>query len=487
MLAKHDPWLNFGLWAVLVGLLNFSVICGLKQEQVSLLLAIPAMAVSFVCSAIVLASFFIGAKQQSYFNRHKVELELNNKEEWLLHAGAFIITALIGICIIIALGSLLWYSISCVTDWGKKGLFFILLLFLISIYFFFLWRRRSNEKTKLDETLNKNNMDRSINFHQGNQYERSQETSSYVDESRPATIAIIYKSEIDYISRCILDFPNIETGGQLFGFWTTEGIPVVLYAIGPGPNSEHHVVHFVQDPQYLERVGNVLINKFGLQHIGEWHSHHQLGLAKPSGQDAFNMTHIIEQFSFRHFLLCIGNCSDTQSTLNAFTFHINNPRDYVQARWEIKDIDSPFRALIDAEFGDLLIHPIKQEASLGHLFVVGNHNTTVIPNYGADYWLNIKENNKILKDIIDYIKTNEGFNVNIQMDKNRIVHLFLTKPGIRKHVVFPERFPYVSPSIETVVDNEAFIDERLVGSEVVPNWEYSGDIYNSFINFYKYY
>lgn len=28
---------------------------------------------------------------------------------------------------------------------------------------------------------------------------------------------IIYQSELDYISRCILDFKNIETGGQLFG------------------------------------------------------------------------------------------------------------------------------------------------------------------------------------------------------------------------------------------------------------------------------
>lgn len=39
--------------------------------------------------------------------------------------------------------------------------------------------------------------------------------------------AIIFKSEMDFISRCILDYPSIETGGQLFGFYTETGTPVV--------------------------------------------------------------------------------------------------------------------------------------------------------------------------------------------------------------------------------------------------------------------
>ena len=53
--------------------------------------------------------------------------------------------------------------------------------------------------------------------------------------------AIIYSSEISFIGRCILDSPNIETGGQLFGFWTASGNPVVVYAIGPGPKANHQV------------------------------------------------------------------------------------------------------------------------------------------------------------------------------------------------------------------------------------------------------
>ena len=72
----------------------------------------------------------------------------------------------------------------------------------------------------------------------------------------PAPIAIIYKSELDYISRCILDCTNIETGGQLFGFWTAEGVPVVLYAIGPGPHANHQSAFFNLLPLPTARTTN---------------------------------------------------------------------------------------------------------------------------------------------------------------------------------------------------------------------------------------
>ena len=114
-------------------------------------------------------------------------------------------------------------------------------------------------------------------------------TSCTISQNEPASIAIIYRSELDYISRCILDNTNIETGGQLFGFWTADKLPVVLYAIGPGPHANHQSAFFNQDVDYLTRVGRPIVEHFGLQHIGEWHSHHQLGLAQPSGHDANTM------------------------------------------------------------------------------------------------------------------------------------------------------------------------------------------------------
>ena len=85
---------------------------------------------------------------------------------------------------------------------------------------------------------------------------RSEKTASHIyeDSSNPSQKAIIYQSELDYMSRCILDYPNIETGGQLFGFWTATGVPVVMYVIGPGKNAQHNPTSFVQDQRYLGSV-----------------------------------------------------------------------------------------------------------------------------------------------------------------------------------------------------------------------------------------
>lgn len=52
-------------------------------------------------------------------------------------------------------------------------------------------------------------------------------------------IVIIYQSELEYLSRYTLDYPNIETGGHLFGFWKDDGTPVVTFVLGPGDKSEH--------------------------------------------------------------------------------------------------------------------------------------------------------------------------------------------------------------------------------------------------------
>jgi len=193
-------------------------------------------------------------------------------------------------------------------------------------------------------------------------------------------IAIIFKSEFDYISRCILDYKDIETGGQLFGYWTAENIPVVLYAIGPGPKANHQTAFFNQDIDYLMRVGKPLIEDFGLQHIGEWHSHHKLGLAQPSSHDAHTMSSTINEKHLRHFLLCIGNCTDHESTLNAFNF-VENNSNYVKAYWCIKNIDSPFRKVVDDALHLFLAHPQCEKASHGYINSIESSLSEVEPEY----------------------------------------------------------------------------------------------------------
>ena len=184
--------------------------------------------------------------------------------------------------------------------------------------------------------------------------------------------AIIYRSELDFISRCILDCPDIETGGELFGFWTAGGIPVVLFAIGPGPSANHQTTFFNQDIGYLKTVGGQLFGKYGILHIGEWHSHHQLGLAQPSGHDAATMATSIANNHLGRFLMALGNCTRDTSVLNAFEFVEGLGTDWQHVPWEIKEVASPFRAAVEAdgELAAMLRNPRTKTASHGRLYTV---------------------------------------------------------------------------------------------------------------------
>ena len=161
--------------------------------------------------------------------------------------------------------------------------------------------------------------------------------------------ALIYKSEFEKIMKWIVASPNIETGGELFGFYRDNGTPVVCYAIGPGPRANHQYTFFNQDLDYLVAVGEKLTGVFGLEHIGEWHSHHQLGLAQPSGHDAATMAEGIRKSGRRRFLLCVGNIRDRQATLGGFAFTGESGEHYERVTWEVVNTESPFRKVI----GDL--------------------------------------------------------------------------------------------------------------------------------------
>lgn len=294
---------------------------------------------------------------------------------------------------------------------------------------------------------------------------------------KPSKVAIIYRSELDFISRCILDRTNIETGGQLFGFWTGQGVPVVLFAIGPGPRANHQVAFFNQDVQYLVSVGNVLVRKYGLQHIGEWHSHHQLGLARPSGHDASTMVNNIKRSNLGKFLLSIGNCTETESTFNAFTFTQSTGYDYVHAAWDIKEVASPFRAMIsaDPELQAIIRNPVTQHAQHGKLLTTVAHDAFVAPTYAQDYWLKVKENNLVLKSIMDFLSArSSGGRCAAQLDDLGQVHLSLVDKGEQVRVVFVAGFPDTPP---LVTFNGAERNGRM-------SWDFKGEILSTFKDYY---
>ena len=293
----------------------------------------------------------------------------------------------------------------------------------------------------------------------------------------PSKTAYIYKSELDFISRCILDYNNIETGGQLFGYWTSDCSPVVVYAIGPGPNANHPVAFFNQDVDYLVTIGRVLVHHYGLQHIGEWHSHHKLGLAQPSGHDASTMADTIREKQLPQFLLCIGNCSDSESTLNPFNFTYDAGYNYVKAQWSVKDIDSPFRNLIDKELKNYLILPKTQNASYRMDGMRENIKAVTLIKHG--YWFEDKHNRLVLKNIMDFLSSfpKQG-RCSIQMDSLNHIQLRVKRINRNELVYFPEKFPIASPEIKIKSSDGTFVN-------VNDKWTFDGDIFNSFIKFYK--
>ncbi len=269
-----------------------------------------------------------------------------------------------------------------------------------------------------------------------------------VDPNRPAPLAIIFRSEFDFISRCILDYPNIETGGQLFGYWTAEGVPVVLYAIGPGPRANHQGAFFNQDVDYLETMGRHVFNAWGLHHIGEWHSHHSLGLNEPSGHDARTMISNIERFHLHRFLLCIGNYWRGETTLNAFNFEEDHPYDYQQAAWSVVEQESPFRAIIDRELRGIVELPHARSPRHGKNFLATAGVSKVEPVYSGEYWLKERANNLELKKIIDELGAILGTQAAVQLDAQGHVHVsFDCGRAGAATIYFPQYFPAQAPEI----------------------------------------
>ncbi|MDR2774133.1 MAG: hypothetical protein LBC19_05225 [Tannerella sp.] len=172
---------------------------------------------------------------------------------------------------------------------------------------------------------------------------------------------IIYKGELDYISRCILDYPDIETGGNLFGYRTPQGVPVVLYALGPGEKARHHPTMFMQDVDFFGRNADFLIKEHALSHIGSWHSHHRLNLCEPSGGDTASVLEGMRESNVESFLLVIGNCYSGVTTANAYGFSLSS-HNYRECRWSLLDGDSPLRIQFDRAHPHLAYQPRTKSA-----------------------------------------------------------------------------------------------------------------------------
>jgi len=180
---------------------------------------------------------------------------------------------------------------------------------------------------------------------------------------------LTYSCELDVISRFALDYPDIETGGDLFGFWTHTGKPVVQYVIGPGLNARRTVGFFNQDVDYLNSCGKRLRAMHGLQHIGEWHSHHRLGLRHPSPHDSDTVCRAIKDCGLSRFLLVICTISNECTNLDGFLYTQSRGYNHTPMSWVIFSSSNPLRDSIDKEIAENLILPRTKNARHGEISV----------------------------------------------------------------------------------------------------------------------
>ncbi len=122
-------------------------------------------------------------------------------------------------------------------------------------------------------------------------------TSSLSKDYKPnrATIAI-YESELQAIGLESVSW-DTETGGDLFGIWGD--MPVIYLATRSGSNTIRDHAHFRLDVNYLIKLSAELQNYWGLRYFGDWHSHHRLGLEKPSSGDQARIERLASKNNFR--------------------------------------------------------------------------------------------------------------------------------------------------------------------------------------------
>ena len=171
-----------------------------------------------------------------------------------------------------------------------------------------------------------------------------------MSKGKEFTVAI-YAKEYREICAWVLKNQTLETGGDLFGLWADDRTAVIQLVLGPGENCRRAPHSFYQDVQYLEKVGSDLTGKEALCHIGEWHSHHTIGLTRPSGGDEGTVWRNMPNYGLNRFILFIaniGSLSPSEVIVGCFLFEFEKGSrrklPVLEGSFEFLPDESPFRS-----------------------------------------------------------------------------------------------------------------------------------------------
>lgn len=142
------------------------------------------------------------------------------------------------------------------------------------------------------------------------------------DEVKQEERILIHRSEIESIRCNTLEWGDTETGGHLYGAYTGSGTPIVMLATPPGPQAVHSTATFIQDINYFRRCSEKIYKRFGLCFIGRWHSHHVMGLRRPSMGDIASASSIMAKNCIPTFVELITTMSPSKGnvTINAYIY-----------------------------------------------------------------------------------------------------------------------------------------------------------------------
>jgi len=126
-----------------------------------------------------------------------------------------------------------------------------------------------------------------------------------LSETPKTDYVVIVESELRLISANAVALGEVETGGGLHGLRTHEGRAVIYLASPPGPEAIQHSAYFQQELHRFQSCNVAMLKTFGLQFQGQWHSHHVLGLTRPSGRDMESIRSIIQKNEIKGFVQLI--------------------------------------------------------------------------------------------------------------------------------------------------------------------------------------
>jgi hypothetical protein len=305
--------------------------------------------------------------------------------------------------------------------------------------------------------------------------------------SRPR--AQIYQGELRFISECVLAYPDVETGGDFFGFWSREGNPVIQYVLGPGNQTSRTSTSFFQDIEYLRECGNVLHTLFGLEHIGAWHSHHQLGLLKPSAGDVRTMRNALQHQHPSRFLISICNIDARSSvSLGCFLFTRDDDEDYSPCDVFGLPGDSPVRDRLRREGTHSPLIESRQRVTSENLPQPTLRNSTTIysegsierpdkPRFAEDSFWSRREGQHYLKHVFDRLKqTTDPSSVDIKQLADGRPAISFCYSGTTYEIRFPQDFPKQIPEVLEVseLQDSRFWSERRGHSSRRQNAEAQG-------------